>query len=74
MFKRIPAIKVSYKIDDVFCGKCCYGTEMILTIDDLLTIANLGYDIRYFSIFRNDFVRLRNINGHCIFLDTNTNK
>ncbi|OYT49019.1 MAG: zinc/iron-chelating domain-containing protein [Desulfurococcales archaeon ex4484_42] len=74
MFKHIPAVKVGCKIDDVFCGKCCYGTEMILTIDDLLTIASLGYDIRCFSVFRNNFVRLRNINGHCVFLDTSTNK
>jgi len=74
LFKNIPAIRVNCKTNDVLCGKCCYSTEMILTIDDILNIINLGFDIKYFSLFKDGFMRLRNINGHCVFLDVNTNK
>lgn len=74
MFRKISEVKVNCKVNNMFCGKCCYGTEMILTIDDLLAIINLGYDIKYFSVFRNGFVRLRNVDGHCVFLDPSSNK
>lgn len=39
---------------------------MILLVDDLLRIADLGYD--NFYEFRNGFYKLRNIDGKCFFL------
>lgn len=47
---------------------------MVLTVDDIVEIMSLGYGLRYFAEFRGGFVRLKNINGHCVFLDTRTNK
>ncbi|WFO74709.1 YkgJ family cysteine cluster protein [Desulfurococcaceae archaeon MEX13E-LK6-19] len=67
-------VVVNCKMNSSFCGKCCYDTEMILTIDDIMEIMGLGYSIDYFAELRDGYVRLRNINGHCVFLDPETNK
>ncbi len=57
-----------------FCGKCCLNTEMPLTKDDIKRIEKLGYPKEYFITYKNGIPRLRNINGHCIFLDIQTRK
>lgn len=67
-------VNVNCRIGSGFCGKCCYDTEMILTLSDIVLIASLGYSINYFAELRDNYVRLRNINNHCVFLDPKTNK
>ncbi len=67
-------VVVDCRMNSGFCGRCCYDTEMILTIDDIVEIMGLGYSIDYFAELRDRYVRLRNINGHCVFLDPETNK
>ncbi len=53
----------------VYCGKCCFETEMPLTEEDLRRIESLGYRKEEFSISFAGIVRLRNVNGKCYFLD-----
>ncbi|MCD6157590.1 MAG: YkgJ family cysteine cluster protein [Euryarchaeota archaeon] len=66
-------LPVNCKIkDNKYCGKCCYNTKMILTFDDILRISSLGYDPNDFVII-DEYPRLRNVNGHCVFLDESTN-
>ncbi|MCS7364313.1 MAG: YkgJ family cysteine cluster protein [archaeon GB-1867-035] len=55
------------------CGKCCRETEMPLTLKDLRRIASLGYKVTEFAIFDGEKWKLKNINGHCFFLDEKTN-
>ena len=47
---------------------------MILAPSDIRRIESLGYRREYFAEFRNGFYRLRNVDGHCIFLDIRTGK
>mgnify|MGYP000132521352 CR=1 FL=1 len=56
------------------CFKCCLDTEMILSESDIKRIESLGYKREYFTEFRDGFYRLRNIDGHCIFLNIETGK
>ncbi|MEM2136596.1 MAG: YkgJ family cysteine cluster protein [Candidatus Methanomethylicia archaeon] len=51
------------------CGKCCIETEMPLTMRDMERIMKLGYDKSEFTTIVNGKHRLRNMNGHCYFLD-----
>ncbi len=67
-------VKVECRIKGRYCGKCCYNTEMILTVEDLYRIIDLGYSLREFAVESKGFIRLRNIDGHCVFLDPKTNK
>lgn len=58
-----------------FCAKCCYDTEMPLTRRDIERIKRLGYPEEYFVAKGRDGIpRLKNINGHCVFLDPETGK
>ncbi|RLG82504.1 MAG: YkgJ family cysteine cluster protein [Thermoprotei archaeon] len=47
---------------------------MILTVEDILTITSLGFELNYFAIFNNGFLRLKNIDGHCVFFDKKLGK
>lgn len=48
---------------------------MSLTKDDIERIEKLGYPREYFVEESIDGIpRLRNIDGHCVFLDTNTGR
>ncbi|HID15862.1 MAG TPA: YkgJ family cysteine cluster protein [Candidatus Atribacteria bacterium] len=55
------------------CGKCCRETEMPLTLKDLKRISSLGYKVTEFAIFNGEKWKLKNINGHCYFLDEKLN-
>jgi len=56
----------------VRCSKCCWDTQMILTPSDIQRIEKLGYKREYFAFFDGKYWRLKNVNGHCIFLDEKT--
>ncbi len=47
---------------------------MILSESDIKRIERLGYKREEFVEFRNGFWRLKNLNGHCVFLDVKTGK
>ena len=51
------------------CQKCCYHTEMTLTVEDVERISGLG--ITDFYDYKGGYLQLRNVHGHCIFLDRN---
>jgi len=58
-----------------YCAKCCYNTEMPLTRDDIERIERLGYPREYFVQEDSEGIpRLRNVNGHCVFLDADTGR
>jgi len=61
-------------VNNRYCGKCCYDTEMILSITDIAMLTSIGYSIREYAVFRDSFMKLRNVDGHCIFLDPHSNK
>ncbi len=55
------------------CGLCCMETQMPLSVDDIRRIASLGFPVEYFVEVGDDGIpRLRNVDGHCIFLDPAT--
>jgi len=45
---------------------------MILTRSDILRIAKLGYSPDDFTVKSGGFIRLKNVNGACFFLDRET--
>ncbi len=57
-------------------ASCCYNTEMLLTPSDLLRISKkTGLKINDFSFINQDgMYQLKNIDGHCVFLDHTTKK
>jgi len=63
---------VNCKTNDKYCGKCCYNTEMPLTKHDIVRIRSLGYQQQYFVVYYDDIPHLKNVNGHCVFLDSIT--
>jgi len=67
-------VEVNCKLNGKYCGKCCYNTEMVLTEEDIKRIAELGYPKEYFVDLAGSFPKLRNVNGHCVFLDEETGK
>ena len=55
------------------CGICCTPTEMELLPEDIERIESLGYRFEEFAEVRQDgTVRLRNVDGHCVFYDPAT--
>ena len=56
------------------CAKCCMDTEMILLPEDVSRIESLGYRREEFTVVRNGFLVLRNVDGRCFFLDPRTRK
>ena len=67
-------VKVNCKIGNRYCGKCCYNTEMILFKEDIERITKLGYPKEFFVVKQGSINVLRNIDGHCVFLDPETNR
>lgn len=51
------------------CVSCCYGTEMLLSRDDVQRIANLGFKEDFFAVESKGFKVLRNRDGRCVFHD-----
>ncbi len=47
---------------------------MILFREDIRRLTKLGYKLEYFAVKRGNTLILRNVNGHCVFLDPSTNK
>lgn len=41
---------------------------MPLTLEDIERIRSLGYKLEEFAEFRDGYWRLKNIDGHCVFL------
>ena len=76
--KKIDKDKVFVSVNcwfgDRFCGRCCYNTEMILLPQDIEELERLGFPREYFVVEDNGVYRLRNIDGHCVFLDPSTNR
>lgn len=68
-----PALYINCKIDDKFCGKCCYETRMPLTKKDIERIKKLGFPESFFIDHRSRVPRLKNVEGRCVFLDPSTN-
>lgn len=68
-----PALYINCKINGRFCGKCCYDTKMPLTKRDIERIERIGFPENYFIDHRGRIPRLKNVEGHCVFLDPNTN-
>jgi Fe-S-cluster containining protein len=65
-----PELKLSCRVDGKPCSKCCYETEMPLTREDIERIERLGYRREELVVVGDDGIpRLRNIDGHCVFLD-----
>ena len=57
------------------CGKCCVDTEMMVSKRDINLILrknSLALREEDFIVESNGYFQLRNINGHCIFLDIST--
>ena len=58
------------------CSKCCRDTEMPLFPEDIERLKKAGYKLEEFAVFdRNAKIRrLKNVNGHCYFLDPKTGR
>ena len=65
----MTSLKVNCIINGKFCGKCCYNTEMPLTKEDVERIERLGFKREEFTVEVDGILRLRNLNGRCVFLD-----
>ncbi|OYT40223.1 MAG: zinc/iron-chelating domain-containing protein [Desulfurococcales archaeon ex4484_58] len=72
--KKNIMVHVSCRLNNRYCGLCCYDTQMILLPEDIDDIVKLGYKPEYFIDLSTDIPRLKNINGHCVFLDPTNNK
>jgi len=56
------------------CAKCCYNTEMILLKSDIARLKAAGYRLSDVAVkVEGNYYWLRNIDGHCVFLDPDTN-
>ncbi|MGC8544132.1 MAG: YkgJ family cysteine cluster protein [Vulcanisaeta sp.] len=54
------------------CGQCCMNTQMELLPEDIERITSLGYRLEDFAVFDGEIWRLRNVDGHCVFLNPQT--
>ena len=50
------------------CALCCRETEMVLTPTDVEKLVSLGYRVEYFAVEKDGLLRLRNVDGRCVFL------
>ncbi|WP_054854224.1 YkgJ family cysteine cluster protein [Vulcanisaeta distributa] len=60
------------KMNCTKCGKCCLSTQMELLPEDIERIIRLGYGLSDFAVFDGEMWRLRNVDGHCVFLNPQT--
>ena len=67
-------LRVDCRLNNRYCGRCCYKTEMPLSREDIKRIEDLGYPRDHFLIWRKGLPRLRNTDGHCVFLDVTSGK
>ncbi|MEZ0345281.1 MAG: YkgJ family cysteine cluster protein [Infirmifilum sp.] len=51
------------------CGKCCINTEMILLEEDVQRLKSLGLNLDAVAERRGGFLRLKNVDGRCVFYD-----
>jgi len=51
------------------CVLCCLETQMLLSPADLLRIERLGYERADFALKAADGWYLKNVAGHCVFLE-----
>ena len=56
---------------DYKCIECCLETEMPLLKEDIERIKGLGFDYDYFVVNRDGWLRLKNRDGRCVFIDGN---
>lgn len=56
------------------CGECCRNTEMILVEEDVRRLERLGFSAEAFSERRGGFLRLKNVDGRCVFYDAKSGK
>ena len=70
---KLPTLNVNCKVNGKFCGKCCYDTKMPLTRSGIERIKKLGFPEEYFVDRRGRIPRLKNVDGHCVFLDPESN-
>jgi len=49
------------------CIKCCLNTKMPLSTSDIEEIRGLGFTEDFFVTRRDGELRLRNLNGRCVF-------
>ncbi|HIP56687.1 MAG TPA: YkgJ family cysteine cluster protein [Ignisphaera aggregans] len=52
-----------------YCLRCCINTEMILLRSDIERISRYGFDPTHFAEKRGRFIKLKNVDNHCVFLD-----
>ncbi len=50
------------------CTRCCIGTQMELTREDIERLEKLGYRREEFAVCEDGVCRLRNVDGRCYFL------
>jgi len=62
-------VYINCRINGKYCGRCCYETEMILLPNDIHRISDLGFDTSFFVDCSSGYPRLRNVDGHCVFLN-----
>jgi len=58
------------KMHCTMCGKCCLNTQMELLPEDIERITALGFQLKDFAVFDGEVWRLKNVDGHCVFLDS----
>jgi Fe-S-cluster containining protein len=51
------------------CGKCCIGTSMQLSLNDIRRLEKLGYERGEFTIIKDGFYTMKNRKGACCFFD-----
>ncbi len=67
---QLPELKVDCRLPDGrLCTRCCWDTQMPLTSRDIKRIVGLGYRVEEFVDYRDEIPVLRNVDGHCVFLD-----
>ena len=51
------------------CTRCCHGTAMALSEEDIIRIESLGHLKKSFAMESNGFITLRNERHRCVFHD-----
>ena len=51
------------------CVRCCIGTEMLLTEEDVERVTAAGFAASYFSLTGDGWLELKNVGGRCVFND-----
>lgn len=49
------------------CIRCCLGTTMPLSNNDIKRIKKLGFDINFFVTEKDGWLQLKNQDGRCVF-------